>query len=258
MPVELPRLPVGGVGFTVCTLDAAAEWVVDGAAEQGRSTGTAALFWNAYNVALADSDPQYLALAREAQAVFCDGVPVVWAGRRLHPRTAGWSRVYGPDTMAAVLDRGRASGLRHYLLGSTPETLAALRSAIERRWPGTDVVGADSPPFRPATSRELRERDERIVASGAQVVWVGLGTPRQDHECLRLASALPVTALGVGAAFDFIAGTKRQAPPLLQRSGLEWAYRLATEPRRLAGRYAWGNPRFVLAVTRHRHDPRGS
>jgi N-acetylglucosaminyldiphosphoundecaprenol N-acetyl-beta-D-mannosaminyltransferase len=114
------------------------------------------------------------------------------------------------------------------------------------------VAGFDSPPFRPPSAPELADRDERIIASGATLVWVGLGTPKQDQEVRRLADSVPVTALAVGAAFDFLAGTKAQAPLWVQRSGLEWAFRLATEPRRLARRYLWGNPRFVVATVRRR------
>ena len=234
--------------FDVCDLDTAVTSIIAGTRKV--ATGRSLLFWNAYNVALADADPQYAALGARAGSVFCDGVPVLWAGRRLHPEVTGWSRVYGPDVMEATIDRGREVGLRHYLLGSTEATLAALQTSIARRWPGATVVGVESPPFRAWDPAELLRRDDRIRESRADLVWVGLGTPLQDHECVRLADALPVTALGVGAAFDFIAGTKRQAPAGLRRSGLEWAYRLGTEPRRLARRYAWGNPRFVRVVLR--------
>ena len=246
----LMRAPIGQVNFSVCDLATATESIIDGAQAISGGPGKAVLFWNAYNVALASDDADYATLSDSASAVFCDGVPVVWAGRRLHPDVLGWSRVYGPDTMCAVLDQGRAVSLRHYLLGSDEQTLAALTTAITERWPGVELVGVESPPFRPPTADELLARDKRISESGAQCVWVGLGTPRQDTECLRLADALSITALGVGAAFDFIAGTKRQAPVVLQRSGLEWAFRLASEPRRLTRRYLWGNPRFVREVFR--------
>jgi N-acetylglucosaminyldiphosphoundecaprenol N-acetyl-beta-D-mannosaminyltransferase len=96
----------------------------------------------------------------------------------------------------------------------------------------------------------LAERDRRIAESGATLVWVGLGTPKQDTEVRRLADSLPITALAVGAAFDFLAGTVSQAPEWMQRSGLEWTYRLAHEPKRLGKRYLWGNSRFVLSVTK--------
>ena len=116
-------------------------------------------------------------------------------------------------------------------------------------------MGVESPPFHDPSPASLAERDARIRASGATLVWVGLGTPKQDHEVARLARDVGVTALAVGAAFDFLAGTVRQAPVWMQRSGTEWAFRLASDPRRLAHRYLWGNPRFVGAVVRQRrHD----
>jgi N-acetylglucosaminyldiphosphoundecaprenol N-acetyl-beta-D-mannosaminyltransferase len=164
--------------------------------------------------------------------------------------------VYGPDVMEAVLARG--GGLRQYLLGGSEQTLVALRAEIARRWPNSVVVGAESPPFRPLSDSQRQEQDARIAESGAQLVWVGLGTPKQDWEAARLARSLPVVALAVGAAFDFLAGTKAQAPVWVQRCGIEWAYRLAHEPRRLARRYFWGNPRFLLAAARTPGLRRGS
>ena len=128
--------------------------------------------------------------------------------------------------------------------------LAALGQQISTRFPNALVVGCDSPPFHEPSQQDLEERDRRIIASGATMVWVGLGTPKQDWEVARLAETLPVTALAVGAAFDFLAGTTTQAPGWMQRSGLEWAYRFAREPRRLAKRYVWGNSLFIVEGSR--------
>lgn len=115
------------------------------------------------------------------------------------------------------------------------------------------LAGAESPPFRDLTDDERREQDDRIQASRADIVWVGLGTPKQDFEAERLAEALPLLAAAVGAAFDFTAGTVKPAPAWMQRSGLEWAHRLASEPRQLWRRYLIGNARFVsIALRRHR------
>lgn len=260
----IPRRRVGSLDFTVLPLSAAIDLVVH-LGSTNPTTGIAIHFANAYNVALADTDKQYQALIESGDLVFTDGTPVVWAGRRLHPDVAeAWTRVYGPDLMTGVLDRSidaqatamdaqaNAHNPRHYLLGGTPEVLATLRQRISEQWPNALIVGADSPPFATPTPADLDARDERIRSSGATLVWVGLGTPKQDVEVRRLADSLPVTALAVGAAFDFLAGTTKQAPVWMQRSGLEWSYRLAQEPRRLARRYLWGNPRFVLSVARQR------
>ena len=107
--------------------------------------------------------------------------------------------------MTAVFDAD--TEVRHFLLGGSPETLVALQQAIAQRWPRAKVVAAESPPFRPMTAAEVAAQDQRIRQSGAELVWVGLGTPKQDHEVARLAAELPVVALAVGAAFDFLAGT---------------------------------------------------
>jgi N-acetylglucosaminyldiphosphoundecaprenol N-acetyl-beta-D-mannosaminyltransferase len=254
---RVARRRVGFIDFTVLPLTCAIDLVaLLGSSPQ--PAGTAIHFANAYNVALADTDKSYRALMASGDVVFSDGTPVVWAGRRLHPDiTERWTRVYGPDVMTGVLDRGERAPAgskqpRHYLLGGTPDVLAQLEQRIHERWSAALVVGSDSPPFATPTRDDLAARDERIRASGATLVWVGLGTPKQDFEVRRLADALPVTALAVGAAFDFLAGTTRQAPRWMQRSGLEWSYRLAQEPRRLARRYLWGNPRFVISVVRQR------
>jgi N-acetylglucosaminyldiphosphoundecaprenol N-acetyl-beta-D-mannosaminyltransferase len=203
-------------------------------------------FVNAYTVALADTQPQYAALLNSGLC-FTDGMPVAWVGRRAYGLSADqWSRVYGPDVMEAVLERG----LSHYLLGGSTHTLAALQEQIAHRWPQATVVGAQSPPFRTPTRAERQDQDARILASGADLVWVGLGTPKQDWEAARITASTGKTTLAVGAAFDFLAGTKPQAPKWMQQAGLEWAFRLGSEPRRLARRYLWGNPRFLLAAAR--------
>lgn len=241
------RVEIGPVKFTPGRFSDAVDGVLAGARLQ-RDRGLAIHFANAYTVALADQDASY---ARLLNAGVClpDGVPVLWFGRR-RAASATWERVYGPDLMAAVLGASGRGGPRHYLLGSTPETLALLAGTIERRWPDAVVVGTESPPFRELSGSERTDQLARIRESEASVVWVGLGTPKQDHEVNWLAKELPLTAIAVGAAFDFMAGTKPQAPGWMQRSGLEWSYRLGTEPKRLWHRYLWGNPRFVVAVSR--------
>jgi N-acetylglucosaminyldiphosphoundecaprenol N-acetyl-beta-D-mannosaminyltransferase len=239
---------VGSVPFAVLPFDSAVDEVIRRATA---GEPTAVHFANAYTLALADADLEYAALFNGPTAInFTDGVPVAWVGRRAYGLSAEqWPRVYGPDVMLAVLDRGTSLG--HYLLGGSEETLAALKRVIARRFPTARIVGAESPAFRALSDAEVAAQDSRIRQSGAQVVWVGLGTPKQDWEVARLSEELPVVALAVGAAFDFLAGTKSQAPMLMQSTGTEWLYRLASEPRRLAKRYLWGNPRFLRAAVRN-------
>lgn len=249
---DAPRRTVGSLSFTVMPFAEAVQTVVDLGMDE-LDEGVAIHFANAYNIALAEKDPRYRNLLERDDVVFSDGVPVVWAGKRLHPHvTDMWTRVYGPDVMVAVLDRSSPVGPRHYLLGSTPQTLTALESSIRSRWSQAVIAGSESPTFGAWSSHELAARDDRIRKSGATLVWIGLGTPKQDWEAHRIAQSLPVVTLAVGAAFDFLAGTKAQAPVWMQRLGLEWMYRLASEPRRLARRYFWGNPVFIWSVVKHR------
>lgn len=207
--------------------------------------GTHVHFVNAYTIALADTQPQYADLLNGG-ICFTDGMPVAWVGRRAYG-IAVWDRVYGPDVMTAVFERGRS----HYLLGGSQQTLDLLQLRIAETFPRAYVAGAESPPFRALTQAERDAQDARIAGSGADFVWVGLGTPKQDWEAARISEATGKTTLAVGAAFDFLAGTKPQAPLWMQRSGTEWAFRMASEPRRLARRYLWGNPRFLLAAARN-------
>ncbi|MDP4013823.1 MAG: WecB/TagA/CpsF family glycosyltransferase [Candidatus Nanopelagicales bacterium] len=263
--LELPCAEVGRVPFRVAPMSQVVSAVLDASQEPGPSPtrltaggrrpqvrGIAVHFANAYTVALADADDEYARVLRgRDSAVFSDGVPVVWAGRRLHRRSSDeWQQVRGSDVMEAVLAASSTIGPRHYLLGGTRETVDRLSSVIRLRFPNADIVGVESPPFRAQSHEEQFAQDKRIADSGAQIVWVGLGTPKQDWEVARLSRSLPVVAIATGAAFDFIAGAKPQAPKWMRASGLEWAYRLGTEPRRLWRRYLWGNPRFLIAAAR--------
>jgi N-acetylglucosaminyldiphosphoundecaprenol N-acetyl-beta-D-mannosaminyltransferase len=151
--------------------------------------------------------------------------------------------------MRVVTGWGIANGLRHYLFGGTPETLDALGTRLRSLRPGIEIVGAESPPFHEIGDDELRRAAGRMRAADAQAVWVGLGTPKQDvvADRLRDLGAAPVI-LCVGAAFDFVSGSVPRSPGWLNALGLEWAYRLRTDPRRLWRRYVLGNPRFVAGV----------
>lgn len=247
----LPLVPCAGVPITACTRDEAARLVLSLATGAGPS-GVDVHLCNAYTLALADADPGYGDLLRGAAVNFPDGKSVVWANRLARRElNLPTERVYGPDLFGDVLALGVDIGLRHYLLGSTPEVLAALEARLRARHPGVRLVGVESPPFRDLSAAERADQADRIGSSGAQIVWVGLGTPKQDREAAALAAELPLVSVAVGAAFDFLAGTKRQAPLWMQRNGLEWTFRLATEPRRLWRRYLFGNARFLYAAGRN-------
>lgn len=247
---------IGAIDFTVMPFGDAVGTVLtcgEDIVERGHP-GIAIHFANAYNVALARKDPSYAELLRSGDYVFSDGVPITWVGKKAYPELASaWDRVYGPDVMSAVFGSSIGPSSHrpsHYLLGSTPDVLQALTRNLQARYPDAEIAGSESPPFHQPTSDELSERDARIVESGATMVWVGLGTPKQDYEVSRLAASLPVVALAVGAAFDFLAGTTSQAPIWMQKNGLEWAYRLSQEPGRLGKRYLWGNSVFLAEAAR--------
>jgi N-acetylglucosaminyldiphosphoundecaprenol N-acetyl-beta-D-mannosaminyltransferase len=206
---------------------------------------------NAYTLALADRDPELHRILGSSSLNLPDGQPVVWANQFLHRgRALPATRVYGPDLLLDVFALSQNSGVSHYLLGSTPQVLDALHRELSGRFPLARIVGTCSPPFRPVSPEELRQQAENIRTAGADIVWVGLGTPKQDRWAADLCARTPVVAVAVGAAFDFIAGTKKQAPPWIQRSGLEWLFRFGSEPRRLWRRYLFGNARFLWGVTR--------
>jgi N-acetylglucosaminyldiphosphoundecaprenol N-acetyl-beta-D-mannosaminyltransferase len=204
---------------------------------------------NAYTLALADKDHSYKSVLSGDAVNFPDGRPLSVVSRARGDKPP-LRQVRGPQLFLDVLDRGRSRGMKHFLLGSTDEVLELIRTNVEVRYPGTQIVGAESPPFRAMTANELAEQDSRIADSDADIVWVGLGTPKQDIEVKRLAGSLPVVAVAVGAAFDFTAGTLKPAPKWVRQIGIEWSHRLVLEPRRLWKRYLFGNTRFLLAAAR--------
>ena len=185
-----------------------------------------------------------------ATLVVPDGQPLVWALRALGHRAA--TRVYGPDLMERYCEHAARTGTTAFLYGGRNESaLVKLAVNLRTRFPGLQLVGGHSPPFREPTAQEDEQLAARIDASGAQVVWVGIGQPRQEQWMARMRPRLGAPMLiAVGAAFDFHAGLVPQAPAWMGRHGLEWTYRLAREPRRLWRRYARYNPRFVAAFAR--------
>lgn len=183
-----------------------------------------------------------------AWMVCTDGMPLAWVARL---RGARAERVCGPDVMLTLCDRGRALGLRHYFLGGGPGTAERLAKVLASRFPGLEVAGTHAPPFRELSEAEDQAIVDTVNAASADVLWVGLGSPKQElwaaaHEA-RLQSHL---ILPVGAAFDFHSGKLRRAPSWMRRLGLEWLFRLAMEPRRLLRRYVVTNSRFVLLLIR--------
>lgn len=182
----------------------------------------------------------------EADLVTPDGMPLVWALRALKVKEA--SRVYGPDLMPRVVERAARENVPIGLYGGTLESLDTLRRVLEERFPGVQVVCQIAPPFRPLTYEEDQAVTQEIVASGARILFVGIGCPKQERWMVAHKERIPAVMVGVGAAFDFHTGRVRQAPRWMQAAGMEWAFRLAMEPKRLWKRYAKHNPRFALLL----------
>ena len=195
-------------------------------------------------------DPAMRSALRGATMNVPDGKPLVWALNLLGEHLG--DRVYGPELMDRFCARAARSGHRLWLYGgATPEVLADLKHTLERRHSGLQIAGGWSPPHRPLTPQEERDVAQRIDADRADVVWVGLGVPKQELWMARMRPTLQAPVLaGVGAAFDFLSGRKRQAPAWMQARGLEWLFRLSQEPLRLLPRYLRYNPAFVAAFAR--------
>lgn len=240
----VPRFNVLGVGVSALTLAQTTDLVVG--VRGRRRTGYICL-GTVHSISEARRDPAFRDVLNGSWLTTPDGMPLVWLARRLgHPAV---TRVYGPDLLLAVCDAGRAAGLRHYFFGGAPGVADALACRLATRFPGLVIAGTESPPYRPLTADEFTALQARIASAQADVVWVGLGTPKQDRFMAESWQRLDAGVLiGVGAAFDFHSGRLRQAPRWMQRSGLEWLFRLGQEPRRLAVRYLVYNPLFVVRV----------
>ncbi|WP_282958885.1 WecB/TagA/CpsF family glycosyltransferase [Gordonia sp. SCSIO 19800] len=188
-------------------------------------------------------------------STYPDGAPVVWF-MRLFSGSRRPSRVRGPSLFRRVLDKSRDTGLRHMFVGATDETLTRLTKVIDDEYPGVKVGGAYAPPFEPVSDSFIDDIARAVCHHDCDLVWIGLGTPKQDLVAALLAERVNAPCVGVGAAFDFVAGTVPEAPVLFQRLGLEWLYRFASEPRRLWRRYTIGNLRFLFAVARSKLNQR--
>lgn len=240
----VPRLNILGTGVHALTLDGLVRDLVEHRAKRRRGYVCCA---TAYNVNLARSDAALRRAYNRALYTTPDGMPLVWLARWHGHRAT--SRVYGPDLMLSLCDAGRAVGLRHYFFGGLPGVAEQLRNRLTARFPGLAVAGVATPPFRELTPGELAQLRDDLARSQADIVWVGLSTPKQEKFMAGAWEQLDASVLiGVGAAFDFHSGRVRQAPLWMQRSGLEWLHRLATEPRRLWRRYLIHSPLFVLRI----------
>lgn len=245
---SIPRIDVLGVGVSAIDMEAAVatitRWIEAGEPHYVCVTGV-------HGVMESQRDPELLEIHNESGLTTPDGMPLVWCAHWAGARHV--SRVYGPDLMLELCARATERGWRSFFYGGAEGVPEHLAARLSTRFPGLPVAGTYSPPFRPLTAAEDEAVVRRINAAEPDIVWVGLSTPKQERWVARHRAALAAPVLiGVGAAFDIHAGLLPQAPPWMQRSGLEWLYRVYCEPRRLWRRYLVNNPRFLLAVARRR------
>lgn len=197
-----------------------------------------------YTLMMGREKPLVRAALNQADMVTADGMPIVWLQRQMGEKQA--ERVYGPDVMLALCEQGQAHGLRHYFWGGLPEVVDQLVIRLQAQFPDMIVAGAYSPPMAELGTQPDADAVQRLNMARPDVIWVGLGSPKQDlWMALHRPELNAPLLIGVGAAFDMIAGFKRQAPKWMQRSGTEWLFRLLQEPRRLAKRYLVYNPLFI-------------
>jgi N-acetylglucosaminyldiphosphoundecaprenol N-acetyl-beta-D-mannosaminyltransferase len=239
------KVPVIGVGISATSYSEVVErcrqWIAD---RPSNPPARMICVTSVHGVMMAVSDRSVRSILNSADIATPDGMPIVWALRSFHVRDQ--QRVYGPELMLRLCESAAEHGHRIFLYGGRDSTLALLRSNLEARFPDIRICGAFSPPFRPLTQQEDDEVSAMIRESGADIVFVGISTPKQERWMAGQRDRLPgIVMLGVGAAFDFHAGTVRQAPRWMQSNGLEWLFRLYTEPVRLWKRYLLVTPLFL-------------
>lgn len=241
--VPPPTADVLGVPMALTDYDRTMDWIDATIATGGRGYVCVAAV---HTVMVFQEDEELREAVLKSDLTVPDGTPIVWAMNALgHPLS---QRVYGPELMARHCERSVRTGARFFLYGGANQgALVQLALNLRRRYPGVRIVGGYSPPYRKLSAEEEDAVAREINASGADVVWVGIGVPKQEKWMAAMRDRLDAPVLiGVGAAFDFHAGRVAQAPDWIQALGMEWAFRLSREPRRLWKRYAMYNPKFVL------------
>jgi N-acetylglucosaminyldiphosphoundecaprenol N-acetyl-beta-D-mannosaminyltransferase len=236
------RFNVLGTAVSALSLDQARDLILS---VRGQRRAGYVCHATAYGVNAAHGDAAFRSALNGSWLTHPDGMPLVWLGRWHGHR--GLTRVYGPDLMEAVCAAGRPAGLTHFFYGGAPGVAEALRDRLRARFPGLVVTGTFTPPYRALSGPELTTLQQTLSRQPPDVIWVGLGSPVQEKFMAEHWRSLDAGVLiGVGAAFDFLSGRVAQAPRWMQRGGLEWFFRLCTEPRRLWRRYLVNNPMFVI------------
>ena len=242
--MEIRKFNVLGVAMSAMDLRVAVEAVFEACAQHRKGyvcvTGV-------HGVSEAQKDPSFKSVLNRAFLNSTDGMPLVWLGRR---EVGRWvDRVYGPDLMLEVMKATQDGRYSHFFYGGAPGVAEQLKTRLAERFPGVRIAGVHCPPFRPLNEGEQADLAAQVSTARPDIIWVGLGTPRQERFMAEYLPRLDCTLMiGVGAAFDFHSGRVKQAPKWMQRSGLEWLHRLYSEPRRLWRRYCVNNPLFIARI----------
>ena len=238
------KLDVFGVGISCTTYDEAVEMIIQAAR---RHSAAVVSCYSTHSLVTASRNPELRRKVNMFEMITPDGQPVRWALNLLNG-TGLKDRVYGPELTLRLSRKAAEQGVGIYLLGGSPSVLEALAANLTKKYPGLQIAGAESPPFRDLSPEEDETMVRRIEASGAGIVLVGLGCPKQDLFAFAHRQRIPAVQVCVGAAFDFHAGAKKMAPSWMQRRGLEWLFRLGTEPRRLWRRDLTTNTLYLLML----------
>jgi N-acetylglucosaminyldiphosphoundecaprenol N-acetyl-beta-D-mannosaminyltransferase len=241
--MTIEKVNVLGIGISVLDQERAREFLFEAArrGERGFVTVT-----GVHGVSEAQRDNSLRQILNSALLCTPDGMPMVWMGRLQGKRSI--QRVYGPDLMLNLCNHSRPENFSHFLYGAAPGVAELLARKLKERFPGLNIVGSFTPPFRELNDAERADLRDRVRKASPDFFWVGLSTPKQERFMAEYMPILPEAKIfiGVGAAFDLLTGRVRQAPKWMQRSGLEWLFRLIQEPSRLAKRYLVNNPLFVV------------
>ncbi len=242
--MQIKRVNVLGVGISAINLDLARDAFREAILSKSKGYVTVT---GVHGVMECQSDEALKKIHNLAFLCTPDGMPMVWMGKIQGFKKM--DRVYGPDLMLEIFAMSLQHGFRHFFYGGANGAALELKEKLEKRFPGIKIVGTYEPPFRPLNSGEQQELSALVDQAQPDILWVGLSTPKQEKFMSEYLPKLNVTLMvGVGAAFDFHSGRVKQAPRWIQRSGLEWFYRLCSEPRRLWKRYLKNNPRFVFGA----------
>ena len=238
---DLQRVNILGVGVSAVSIESAIE---QSEALLDRGNSGYVCVTGVHGIMEAQADEDFRNILNRSFLTTPDGMPTVWLGHLQGFKRM--TRVYGPDYMTLMCERSVARGYKHFFYGGNTGVAAALREKLTRRFPGLNVAGIYTPPFRPLNELEEQDLQSQLEAAQADILWCGLSTPKQERFMAAYSGRLPVKLMvGVGAAFDILSGNISEAPMWMKKSGLQWLYRLMKEPRRLWRRYLSNNPRFA-------------